>query len=187
MQIDHDNALALEELTLLVNTDDRDVLADQEALVSFLDERGISGTRAGDGEELTAMRHLRQRLRHVFDLVQADRRDAITEINSLIADTGAVPRLVEHDGLPAHLHFTPSHAPLDRRLGAEIGVALAILVRDGSIDRLRLCASPDCTNVLIDLSKNRSRRYCSIQCANRQHVAAYRQRQAGADPLQGAL
>jgi predicted RNA-binding Zn ribbon-like protein len=32
--------------------------------------------------------------------------------------------------------------------------------------------------VVIDLSKNRSRRYCEKGCGNRVHVAAYRSRRA---------
>ncbi len=179
MQIDHDSAAALEELVLLVNTDDWDVLVDTATLAAFLDERDISGARAGDDDELASMERLRHRLRDVFELASnGDQNGVVGAVNSLIADVRAVPRLVEHDGLPPHLHYAPSDAPLDERLGAEIGVSLAIVVRDGGIDRLRMCASPDCNDVLVDLSKNRSRRYCSTQCANRQHVAAYRQRQA---------
>jgi len=30
----------------------------------------------------------------------------------------------------------------------------------------------------VDLSKNRSRRFCGVACANRTNVAAYRMRQA---------
>lgn len=34
--------------------------------------------------------------------------------------------------------------------------------------------------MFVDLSKNRSRRYCDTgNCGNRQHVAAYRERRAG--------
>lgn len=182
MQIDHDSALALEELAVLVNADDRDVLADRRSLTDFLDERGISGTRAGDDRELAAMRRLRKALHDLFVLVEDGHRgEVIDAINELVADAGAVPRLVEHDGIPPHLHYTPSDAPLHQRLGAEIAVALAIVVRDSGLERLRICASPDCNDILVDLSKNRSRRYCSTQCANRQHVAAYRQRQAAGD------
>lgn len=189
MQLDHDSALALEELALLVNTADADVLSDPHALTAFLDERGVSGARAGDDRELAAMRLLRQRLRAVFELVAknqqrgGDPRPVIDAINALIADARAVPRLVEHDGIPPHLHYTPSDAPLDVRMAAETGIALAIVIRDHGLDRLRLCAAPDCDNVLVDLSKNRSRRYCSTRCANRQHVAAFRRRQA--DPVSG--
>ena len=181
MQLDHDSALALEELTLIVNEQDRDVLADPQRLDKFLDERGITGSRAGDQKELTAMRRLRTRLRNVFTLAAADDKDGVIDaVNTLIADARATPRLVEHDGIAPHLHYTPPDAPLDQRLGAELGIALAIVVRDHGLERLRICAAPDCEDVLVDLSKNRSRRFCSPQCANRQHVAAYRRRQAGA-------
>jgi predicted RNA-binding Zn ribbon-like protein len=181
MQIDHDSALALEELTLIVNDRDRDVLADAQQLDEFLDERGITGSRAGDQRELSAMRRLRTRLRRVFTLAAAGDADGVIEaVNTLIADARAIPRLVEHDGIAPHLHYTPPDAPLDQRLAAEVGIALAIVVRDHGLQRLRVCAAPDCENVLVDLSKNRSRRFCSTQCANRQHVAAYRRRQADA-------
>ena len=78
--------------------------------------------------------------------------------------------------MPLHLHFTPSDAPLARRLGAEMAVAVAIVIRDGGIERLRRCAAPGCGRALVDLTKNQSRRYCDAQCANRVHVAAYRKR-----------
>jgi predicted RNA-binding Zn ribbon-like protein len=181
MQLDHDSACALEELVLIVNDQDHDVLADPQALDEFLDEQTISGSRAGDDKELAAMRRLRQRLRTIFTFASAgDKENVVTAVNALIADSRAIPRLVEHDGLAAHLHYTPPDAPLDQRFAAELGVALAIVVRDHGLDRLRICAAPDCENVLVDLSKNRSRRFCSTQCANRQHVAAYRRRQAQA-------
>ena len=181
MQLDHDSACALEELALIVNDQDRDVLADQQALLEFLDEQTITGSRAGDDKELAAMRRLRKRLRTIFALAaEGDRESVISAVNTLIADSRATPRLVEHDGLAPHLHYTPPDAPLDQRFAAEVGIALAIVVRDHGLDRLRICAAPDCVNVLVDLSKNRSRRFCSTQCANRQHVAAYRKRQAEA-------
>ena len=179
MQLDHDSACALEELALIVNDKDHDVLADPKVLDAFLDEQTITGSRAGDDKELTAMRRLRNRLRAIFRFAsEGDKENVVTAVNALIADSRAIPRLVEHDGLAAHLHYTPPDAPLDQRFAAEIGVALAIVVRDHGLDRLRICAAPDCENVLVDLSKNRSRRFCSTQCANRQHVAAYRKRQA---------
>jgi predicted RNA-binding Zn ribbon-like protein len=43
--------------------------------------------------------------------------------------------------------------------------------------RLKICAAPDCDAVVMDLSRNRSRIFCDTgNCANRQHVAAYRER-----------
>jgi predicted RNA-binding Zn ribbon-like protein len=59
-------------------------------------------------------------------------------------------------------------------------MAFADVIRSGQLDRLRRCAAAQCDDVLVDLSKNRSRRFCSIACANRTNVAAYRTRRAAA-------
>ena len=51
------------------------------------------------------------------------------------------------------------------------------LIRDDELDRLSTCAADDCDDVLVDLSKNRSKRYCATgNCGNRANVAAYRAR-----------
>jgi predicted RNA-binding Zn ribbon-like protein len=44
--------------------------------------------------------------------------------------------------------------------------------------RLSLCADDACNGVVLDLSRNRSRRFCSTSCGNRNAVAAYRARQS---------
>lgn len=184
MLLDHDSIASLGEAVDLVNSDDRrtgrDTMTTPEALAEFIERFGISAVRTGSDEELRAFRRLRSRLRTIFDAAAAaDREQVVGDINRLIADSHAVPRLVEHDGLPIHLHFNPSDAPLHQFLGAEMGMALAVLLSDGGLERLRVCESPDCGRVLVDLSRNRSRRYCDTQCGNRQHVASYRARQAG--------
>ena len=49
--------------------------------------------------------------------------------------------------------------------------------------RLRRGEAPDGDAVLVDLSRNRSRRYCDTgNCGNRQHAAAYRERPAERGP-----
>ena len=58
-------------------------------------------------------------------------------------------------------------------------MAFVDVVRLQHLDRLHVCGSDDCNDVLVDLSKNRSRRYCSTTCANRVNVAAWRARRAG--------
>ena len=47
------------------------------------------------------------------------------------------------------------------------------------MSRLGICAVDDCEGVVLDLSRNRSRRFCSTACGNRAAVAAYRARQRG--------
>ena len=57
-------------------------------------------------------------------------------------------------------------------------MALVDVVRSGDLSRLGICAYPDCGNVLVDLSKNRSKRFCDAGCGNRAAVSAYRARKA---------
>ena len=54
-------------------------------------------------------------------------------------------------------------------------MALTALVKD-ELSRLSVCADDTCGGLVLDLSRNRSRRYCSTACGNRVAVAAYRAR-----------
>ena len=96
----------------------------------------------------------------------------------MLRDTKAAPWLTRHPEMPEwHLHLASTDDPLWQRMGAEMAMALADLVRVGELRRLKTCAAPDCEAVLIDLSRNRSRIFCDTgNCGNRQHVAAYRAR-----------
>ena len=69
-------------------------------------------------------------------------------------------------------------APLARRIAVEVGMALVDVIRAGETDRLKVCAGDDCEDLLIDLSKNRSRKFCGGTCGTRANVAAYRARKA---------
>ena len=55
-------------------------------------------------------------------------------------------------------------------------MALVDVIRSDETERLSQCAADDCDNVLIDLSRNRSRRYCDAGCTNRMAAQAYRAR-----------
>ena len=56
---------------------------------------------------------------------------------------------------------------------------LVDVIRGKEMDRMLVCAAEDCDAVVLDLSRNRSKRYCDTgNCANRAHVAAYRARKA---------
>ena len=57
-------------------------------------------------------------------------------------------------------------------------MALVDVIRADELSRLWVCAADDCEDVVVDLSKNRSKRYCDGGCGNRANVAAYRARKA---------
>ena len=89
-----------------------------------------------------------------------------------------LPQLVTHGNWGYHLHATPPQTPLIDRMAVEAAMAFVDVVRQQELGRLSTCGADDCDDVLVDLSKNRSRRYCSASCANRVNVAAFRARQS---------
>jgi predicted RNA-binding Zn ribbon-like protein len=173
----HDTEVALAAAAALVNTGrgDTDGLADRAALDGFVATGGWTGARARDQAELDAVRALRPRLARLWE-VPVD--DAVILVNAMLAEAGALPQLVKHDGWDYHLHATSADAPLADRMAVEAAMAFTDVIRSGELERLRRCAADDCDNVHVDLSKNRSRRFCGTTCANRVNVAAYRSRQA---------
>jgi predicted RNA-binding Zn ribbon-like protein len=172
----HDTEVALVAAAALVNTaTDGDSLRTPADLDRFLERYGWTGSRTRDAAELEAVRALRPRLREIW---LADTDEAVAGINALLAEHHALPQLVRHDEWDWHLHATPAEAPLATRMAVEAAMALVDVVRSGETSRLGACAADDCDDVVIDLSKNRSRRYCEKGCANRAHVAAYRARRA---------
>lgn len=173
----HDTEVALAAAAALVNTGRgrTEQLPDTAALDRFAAAWGWTGERTHDQAELDAVRELRPRLARLWE---ASPDDAAGLVNTLLREARALPQLVKHDGWDYHLHATPPDAPLADRMAVEAAMAFADVVRTQQLERLRLCAADDCSNVHVDLSKNRSRRFCSTLCANRTNVAAYRTRHA---------
>jgi len=97
-------------------------------------------------------------------------------INRMLAEAGAVPRLTRHDGIDWHIHAVSADEPLVRRVVVETAMAMADLVRGDEMSRLAVCADETCEGIVLDLTRNRSRRFCGTACANRVAVAAYRAR-----------
>ncbi len=179
MYFAHDTDHALVTSTALVNSGRGGVeeLPDPAALNEFLDQHEFTGRRDGDAAELAQVHALRTRLRAVWDA--PDETHAVGLINDMLERSRAMPRLARHGRWDWHLHVTRADDRLVDRLEAEAAMALVDVVRVGDLDRLRRCAAPDCDAVLIDLSRNRSRRYCDTgNCGNRANVAAYRARKA---------
>jgi predicted RNA-binding Zn ribbon-like protein len=174
----HDTEFALNAAAALVNTEqaDDDALADVSALDRFVSFWGWTGSRRGDAAELERVRALRPRLRALW---HADQEGVVAAVNSMLTEGRALPQLVTHGEWGYHLHATSPDAPLADRMMVEAAMAIVDIVRTGELDRLRVCGAPGCADVVVDLSKNRSRRYCSVSCSNRVNMAAFRARRAG--------
>ncbi|MET9291935.1 CGNR zinc finger domain-containing protein [Streptomyces sp. NPDC003077] len=179
MMINHDTRCALDAVVDLVNTapegDAPDGLGDLRALQEFVARNSISDVGTLGVEDLAAVRNVRAQLAQVF--AATDDRTAAERLNDLVAAAGTTPRLTDHDGYDWHVHYFAPGASVADHLAADGGMALAFLVVAGERERLRRCQAPDCRYAFVDLSRNRSRRYCdSRTCGNRLHVAAYRAR-----------
>jgi predicted RNA-binding Zn ribbon-like protein len=169
--------MSLQAAVRLVNSedDDGDTLETVEDLDAFYEDFGYTGRHDRDQAELDAVRRLRPRLRA---LLTAERDDAVALVNEMLAAEKALPRLVRHDPFDWHLHAVDDQAPLATRITVETAMAMIDVIRADEMTRLSLCADDDCNGVVLDLSRNRSRRFCSTSCGNRNAVAAYRARQS---------
>lgn len=184
MAFAHDTNVALRTAAALVNTavgafppEEGDTLSTVEALREFYTGWGWTGRFDGDAAELKQARALRPRLRAVW-LAADDDVAAAELVNELLRDGRALPQLVDHDGYGWHIHATDADAPFARRMQVEAAMAFVDVIRAGELSRLRVCAADDCDDVLADLSRNRSKRYCDGGCGNRLAAAAYRSRRA---------
>ncbi|MGI8901424.1 MAG: CGNR zinc finger domain-containing protein [Nocardioides sp.] len=158
-----------------------DALPDLSALAHLVARNDVSEVSPLTRDDLVAVRRLRDAVRTVFD--STDERSSAAAVNVLVREAGVTPRLTDHDGYDWHIHYFTPGAALAEHLSADCGMALAHVVAAGEWDRLRGCDAPGCEQVLVDLSRNRSRRYCDARtCGNRLHVAAYRERQRAATP-----
>ncbi|GAB48213.1 CGNR zinc finger domain-containing protein [Mobilicoccus pelagius] len=174
MNFAHDTRVSLETTVDLVNGVAADRLTTPEDLDSFCAKWEFTGSRTHDDAELHEVRRLAVRLRGLWG---RDEDGVVEEINDLLEQGRALPRLVRHEGWwDYHLHATSPEQPLATRMAIEFAMAMVDVVRAGELDRLHTCARDDCDGVLVDLSRNRSRRYCSTQCGNLVNVRDMRAR-----------
>ena len=144
------------------------------ARVLAVDPPSLAQLTPADGPGFVALAH---RLREVFGAVHDGEIDAAaSRLNDLLADHPAHPHLAKEDGR-WRLHHHPMDAALVPMTTAICAEALARMIGLGYGDRLGTCEGSDCDRVFYDVSKNASRRFCSIMCQNRMKAAAFRRRQ----------
>ncbi len=165
--VDFVNTLDVEEIT--------DPLAPPAALADWC--RDHVGTAA----DLTVTRK---------DLAAAiEVRDVLR--NAMLANRGVTIRpedLAEHNRritrFQAGVEFAETGRPIVQARGAGVTEILSRILVDvatahalGIWDRTKLCPAEDCLWAFYDHSKNRSRRWCSMDlCGNRTKTKTYRQR-----------
>lgn len=152
-----------------------DEIATPEQLTALLEEHAYSGRFDRDERELAEVQATRDRLRRLWRL---DRDSAVAEVNAMLRDARALPYLSRHDHFDWHLHATEPDAPLAERIRVEAALAIVDVIRSDETGRMRVCDADDCEGLLLDLSRNGSKRFCSVRCGNRMNQLAFRERAA---------
>ena len=152
-----------------------DRLGGPRALADWLGLWGLgSGTVEVGEDDFSWAIEVREALRALVGSRHdgAAAREAVARLNRSASD------------LPYRLRFrTPERSRYEPSVGGFDG-ALAQLLglvddaqRDGSWERLKLCAEERCRAVFFDPSKNRSGKWCTERCGNRLANAAFRRRE----------
>jgi predicted RNA-binding Zn ribbon-like protein len=130
----------------------------------------VDGLTQADVAELHAVR---DRLEKVF--YAGDEHEATKILNELLGEYEVEPHLTDHDGT-WHLHYAPDDTPIGRRVTITVVMGLAALIAEYGFERFGVCAADNCEDVFVDVSRNKSRRYCNDVCSSRVNVAAHRAR-----------
>ena len=157
-------------------------LDEADDLEELLADRSAS-LRPVTPRDLTALRRLQRELRCVFESSAAgDESGVVDQLNALMAKYPVKPFISGHGATSWHLHVTDESSSVSELLAGEALMGLAFLVCDLGATRLGACQAESCTGVFVDISPNKSRRYCSDRCSSRANVAAYRARQKANHP-----
>jgi predicted RNA-binding Zn ribbon-like protein len=176
----HDTECALLAAVELANSElPPDTMATVEDLDRFFVRHVYTGSHQHTRAELDEVRALRAPLRRLFTRT---RDDAVVEVNRMLAESRALPQLVRHGDVDWHVHAVGSDASLATRIVVETAMAMIDVIRADEMSRFAVCADSDCDGIVLDLSRNRSRRFCSTACGNRNAVAAYRSRRRASVP-----
>ena len=170
----------LEFAVALVNTEasasrsGEDELSSPQRLTALLTEHRYSGRFDRDEAELEEVRETRGILRRLWTL---ERDELVTEVNRMLREANAVAHLARHDDFDWHIHATEPSAPLAERIRVEAAFAFIDVIRMNETARMRVCEADNCDGIFIDLSRNGSKRFCSVRCGNRMNMLAFRERQ----------
>lgn len=160
---------------------EHDHLPDADAIWAWAEAAGLGRPSplarpgAGDDERLVADTHaLRAAILAVATSIEARaeaRPEGLSVLHDIASRTLAAARITRGEGGPIGFAFPDGAATI---LGP-IAWAAVDLFRFGPLDRLKRCPPQDCGWFFLDMTKNRSRRWCSMEsCGNREKVRRHR-------------
>ena len=170
----------------MVDGELRDFLADDSAVLRWLERAGLSTPGAAKvcrrhpGRLTICARELREAFRAGVLCRKGKRVANVTALNRLLGGRGAFSQIDWRKGqLPRRVRLRHVGSPED--LLAPLAESMADLLVDADFALVRRCENPECVLWFYDRTKAHRRRWCSMAvCGNRMKVAAFRARQRGA-------
>lgn len=156
-------------------------------LRTFLERCGFAPRRlpgAAGREELRILRSDMARVAFAVAAGEEPRPDDLARLNRHLRRAGSHPTIVAR-GRAFELREARAGPALDRVIGA-LAVGFAETLAQGDLERIKTCANPDCRWIMVDESRNRSRRWCEASaCGNLVNVRASRRRRRERLPGEG--
>lgn len=173
----------LQSIIDFVNTRDVDDGVDHVAtaaqLQTWLVEHDLApATATFDTRDVQRALAVREALRAV--LVAHDTDEPVPDVEAANAVIASVPLHIQfaRDGSTT---LEPGSHGIDAALGRLLA-AIPAAATDGSWARAKICPSSDCQWAFYDQSRNRSRRWCSMDvCGNREKSKTFRARHTSTD------
>jgi predicted RNA-binding Zn ribbon-like protein len=174
-------------------TNPREDLPTYEALLDFTtqaetlppervdDLRGVALSNAGAAAAVAdRARAFREALYCVLDAFMTEQPVASTDLRVVNDELRAA---LAHTQLePGSQHFSWTVGDAEPDLGEplwQVARATFELLLSPDLERVRECANHDCGWLFLDLSRNRSRKWCDMSsCGNRAKVRRFREREA---------
>ncbi|MGF3055513.1 CGNR zinc finger domain-containing protein [Microbacterium sp. YY-01] len=122
--------------------------------------------------------HLCSRLRAALDAPGL--AEASDILNGLLRNAAAAPALSADANGRWGLHLHSTNADAVAKMTVKAAASLAALIDDDTWTSLKRCSADRCDDYYLDQSRNQSRRYCSVACANRVNAQRHRKRQSAA-------
>ncbi len=162
-----------------VDAETKDALPDAAALTDWLRQGDLLDVDDQAGRrDLDLALTLRSGLREA--MLRHSEGDHTSRVLDLDATATALPLRIVFDGTRPRL--VPAVGGARGGL-ARLLVAVAEAQADETWVRMKLCLAGDCQLAFYDMSKNRSRHWCSMGvCGNRQKTLSYRARQRAKRP-----
>ena len=146
--------------------------ADGVELQNRCEEAGLTVDQAATDGDALALADFLQRWLRVVDA--PDDQSRADELNGLLDETSAHPRLTDHAGDGWHLHYRDMGLRVSRQVAALVSVGTALHLVGRGMHRLGRCALVECRRPFADVTRNGRQRYCSHPCANRDAVRRHR-------------